>query len=201
MIARAGRSPRGFTLLEVMVALALLAMGLMAVSDLVGSALRNHARARQLELATLLARAKLAEVEDAYEQKGFRDFDEDDDGDFGEEGHPEIRWKLEVVKPDLGTDAGDLVRRLTGRSLEELFAPPDPAAGPSGPGGRAPSAVGGLPPAALGLVQARLTPVLEKLKKGLREARLTVSWGGEKDGGEFTVVTHLVVLQPREGLQ
>jgi general secretion pathway protein I len=184
-----------------MVAIAILAMGLMAVSELVGGALRNHARARQLEIATLLARAKLAEIEDGYEQKGFRDFDEEDDGDFGEEGHPEIRWKLEVVKPDLGTDAGDLVRRLTGKSLEEIFAPPDPGAGASGPGGRAPTAAGGLPPAALGLVQARLTPVMEKLKKGLREARLTVSWGGEKDGGSFQVVTHLVVLQPREGIQ
>ena len=57
--ARAPRDGAGFTLLEVMVALAVLAMSLTAVSDVVGGALQNHLRARQLEVATMLARAKL----------------------------------------------------------------------------------------------------------------------------------------------
>lgn len=197
----AARARRGFTLLEVMVAIAILAMGLMAASEIVGGALRNHARARQLELATLLARAKLAELEDHYEEKGFRDFDEEEDGTFDEEGHPEVRWKVEVVKPDLGTDAGDLVRRLTGKSLEELFGAAQPASGGAG-GAAGPTQAGGLPPAVIGLVQGRLTELTEKLKKGLREVRLTVSWGEPGRGGDdFTVVTHLVVFQARETMQ
>jgi len=53
---------RGFTLLEVMVALAVLAGAMMALADLTGNALRNFAYARDLSVATVLARGKMAEV-------------------------------------------------------------------------------------------------------------------------------------------
>ena len=42
-------------------------------------------RARQLEVATLLARGKMVELESEYERKGFRDFDEGEEGTFEEE--------------------------------------------------------------------------------------------------------------------
>ena len=42
---------RGFTLLEVMVALAILAASLVAISEVAGGALRNHVRARHRVLA------------------------------------------------------------------------------------------------------------------------------------------------------
>ena len=66
----ARRAGRGFTLLEVMVALAILATSLLALSDVVGGALRNHVRARDLELAALLARGKMAEVEGRTDAEG-----------------------------------------------------------------------------------------------------------------------------------
>jgi general secretion pathway protein I len=186
---------RGFTLLEVMVALAILAMGLVGVSDLVGGAMRSHARAKQLEIATLLARGKMAEIEDHYEEEGFRDFDESDDGTFEEEGHPEVAWALEVVKPtlDLGGEAA-CGAMLGGGALGDLL------------GGAAASAEGGPAPAASpllaameGFVKQQCTVFGETLKKSLREARLEVSW---RDGGaeeSFRVVTHLVVIVPRKG--
>lgn len=186
---------RGFTLLEVMVALAILAGGMLAVSDVVGGAMRNHARAIQLDVATLLARGKLAEVEDHYEEEGFKDFDETTDGKFDEEGHPEIAWKLEVVKPevDLGTAANcdallgkDGMSKLLGQQSQPSGG--GPTAGPS-------------PIAAMmePLVRQQCTSFGETLKSKLREVRLTVSWPGGAKGESFTVVTHLVVLQPRKG--
>ena len=57
------RRVRGFTLLEVMVALALLAAAFMALADLGGNALRNYGYARDLTAATLLARGKMVELE------------------------------------------------------------------------------------------------------------------------------------------
>ena len=112
---------RGFTLLEVMVAMAILAMSLAAIFDVVGGALRNHERAQHLELATLLARTKLTEVEARFEEDGFRDFDQTDDGTFEEEGHPEVAWSVIAVKPtlDLGASLAvpDLVRD---RQWEEI---------------------------------------------------------------------------------
>ncbi len=89
----------GFTLLEVMVALAILAGALVATSDIVSGALRNHVRAQHLEVATLLARGKMASLEEHYEWKGFRITDEDDEGTFEGDGHPEVRWQLAVKVP------------------------------------------------------------------------------------------------------
>ena len=90
---------RGFTLLEVMVALAVLAGSLMAVADLSGNALRNFGYARDLSVATLLARGKMAELEEKYEDVGFTDFDQTEEGTFADQGQPGMRWKLELQKP------------------------------------------------------------------------------------------------------
>ena len=100
------RAARGFSLLEVMVALAILAAGLLAVTQITSGALENHARAVRLEVATVLARGKLAELQDTFDKQGFKDFDEEEEGTFERDGHPEVRWKLEVHRPraELGPD-------------------------------------------------------------------------------------------------
>jgi len=110
----AARARRGFTLLEVMVALAVLALALTAVSDVVGASLHNHVRAHQLDVATMLARGRLAEAEATFEEEGFRDFDQTEAGTFEDEGHPEVTWKLEAIRPrlELGPDA--VLKALTG---------------------------------------------------------------------------------------
>lgn len=198
-----GQGQRGFTLLEVMVAIAILAGALLAVSDLVGSSLRNHLRAIHLETATVLARGKLAALEDGYERTGFRDFSQTEEGSFEDEGHAEVKWKLEVVKPqvDLGPEhvlkllggAGDL-GTLLGQGL-----PSGPSGSTGATGAKAPQAQGQNPMAGLmaGPVNQQLTIVGEQIKKGVRELRLTVSWPEGKATGSFTVVTHMVVINPR----
>jgi general secretion pathway protein I len=207
-------SRRGFTLLEVMVALAILAMSLVAAFDVVGGALRNHERTRHLELATLLARSKLADVEAKYEEDGFRDFDESDDGTFDEEGHPEVSWSVRTLKPTVELGAEGVVKALTGADggLEGLLGlPAGSLGGKAGDGkgasGPTTSAMAGLQgagglagglgaTAALGAIQAQLTALGEEIKKGVREVRLTVSWKEGAREEAFTVVTHLVVLVP-----
>lgn len=181
---------RGFTLLEVMVALAILAGALLAVSEIVSGALRNHARARSLEVATLLARGKLAELEDHYEAKGFRTDDEAEEGTFEEEGHPEMRWALAVKVPEveLGPDA--VIELLTGAQggLSALLPPPDEA-----------PALAPFQALVTGQLQAVATKLGEQLKRGVREVSLTVSWQDDAVEERFTVVTQLVVLAAGEG--
>ncbi len=185
---------RGFTLLEVMVALAILATSLLAISDVVGGALRNQTRARNLEVATLLARGKMAQVEDHYQWKGFKTSDESDEGTFEEDGHPEVRWALEITAPPQNLDADQLVRSLTGAGLQELLGQ---MGGDQASGGQL---------AALGPVQAVIGAMLqstaarfaEQVKRGLREVRLTVSWPENGRDESFQVKTHMLVLAPGE---
>jgi general secretion pathway protein I len=196
-------SRRGFTLLEVMVAMAILAMSLVAAFDVVGGALRNHERTRHLELATMLARGKLAEVEARFEEDGFRDFDESDDGTFDEEGHPEVTWAVRTVKPTVELGAEGVVKALTGADggLEGLLGmAPGSLGGKAGDGAGAGAGLAGASSpaaaAALASIQAQLTTLGEEIKKGVREVRLTVAWKEGAREEAFTVVTHLVVLTP-----
>ena len=189
---------RGFTLLEVMIALAILAGSMLAISQMTSASLRNHTRAVRLEVATLLARGKLAAVQDDLDKDGFHDFDETEEGTFEADGHPEVHFKLEVVKPKLELGPDQLLALLagtkpddTGLELAQLLGAKDPSGGDQASGIETlfPGATAVLP-----LLRGQLTRIGEQLKQGLREVRLTVSW---KDGARdesFTVVTHVTSL-------
>ncbi len=188
MIARP--SSRGFTLLEVMIALMILAGALLTVSEITGGALRNHVRARQLDVATLLARGKMAELEDRYEAKGFRDFDESDEGTFEDDGHPEVHWKVDVKTPTVGLGPDQVLQALTGsdKGIQELL-----------PGADQSPLVAQYQALLLASMQGLLTNLGEQLKKGVREVTLTVWWPEGASEASFSVVTHMVVLAPAEG--
>jgi general secretion pathway protein I len=187
----------GFTLLEVMVALAILAAAMLAASELTSTALRNHERAVHLETATLLARGKLAALQDTYDREGFRDFDQTDEGTFDREGHPEVRWKVEVVKPKIDLGAKQILALFAGATgkegdnldLSAILAPGADLSGDTG-AGLAAAFPGGA--AAIGPLQTQLTVVGEQLKKGLREVRLLVAWKDGNRDESFTVVTHVL---------
>ena len=190
---------RAFTLLEVMVALAILATSLMAIADLTGTALRNHSYARDITVATLLARGKMAALEEKYEDAGFRDFDETEEGDFADQGHAEIRWKVDLKKPDSALSPDELLSVLLGATEggdapDLLGALLGKSGGTSGQGGPQTASAGGL---VGGMLQAQLTAFGESLKKSLREMRLTVAWMDGRQLRQLTVTTHLVVLNPK----
>lgn len=89
----------GFTLLEVMVALAVLATTLTVIYQLHGQTMQISGRARFYNLAPMLAQSKLSELE----QNEHKELAESS-GDFGED-FPGYRWsiQLEDVAPDLLT--------------------------------------------------------------------------------------------------
>ncbi len=187
---------RAFTLLEVLVALTVLSMGLMAAADLAGTALRQHGYARDVTVATTLARGKMAELEETYQDKGFKDFDESDEGTFADQGQPGFAWRVEVRKPDTTLAPEQLLGVLLGQaggdaSIQELL---QKLMGAGGQGGQAQGAVGGL---LGGVLSAQLTAFGEQLKKSFRQVTLTVAWKDGRTVHQFDVTTHLVVLNPR----
>jgi len=195
------RRKLGFTLLEVMISLALLSAALMALADLCGNALRNHAYARDLSTATLLARGKLAELEQTYEDRGFKDFDEQEEGDFTDAGRPDVHWRLELVKPSADLSSDQLMSRLAGVSdpdelMAKVMGAAGGTAGSSGSSG-GPTAVSPLAGVIGTVLKTQLTVFGETVKRSLRELRLTVSWRDGNVPRGFTVTTHLLVLNPR----
>ena len=87
---RAGRR-RGFTLLEVIVSLAVMGVGLVAVLEAFSAGLRLSLQDEFLTTATFLAAGKMEEVmKETYITPGT------DEGDFGDE-FPDFTWTVEIT--------------------------------------------------------------------------------------------------------
>lgn len=86
-------SERGFTLLEIMVTLALVGTAVIPMLLIRERAARQHHQARHANVARMLARQLLSEVE-------FRGVDQNS-GDF--DGYPGFHYELEVEEVDLVT--------------------------------------------------------------------------------------------------
>ena len=209
---------RGFTLLEVMIGLAILAVALVSISDLNGGAVAMHAYSRRATEATLLLRGKMLDVEDDLQRKGFSDFNDEQHGNFDEEGSPDYAWSAEILKPDVQLDPAQLLGMLgVGGN------------GPGGSGGGASGAGGGIGAAASalaaqlggaqgalqglqgltgggggaaammsgplgGMLQGQAKTFIETLKKSVRQVRLTVSWQDGKQKLDVTASQIIVIL-------
>lgn len=91
----------GFTLLEVMVAVGLLALGLVVLLQVQARSIQIAQQARNLSVGTGLARAKLYDCTQDLMKKGFSIGDYDESGDFDDEGFEDFFWECHAYKPDL----------------------------------------------------------------------------------------------------
>lgn len=201
---------RGFTLLEVMISLAILAIALVALSGLNGGAVAMHAYGRSATEATLLLRGKMLDVEEELQKNGFSDFNDEKHGDFTDDGAPGYAWSAEILKPDVQLDPAQLIGLIGGGSQGKGGQAKAGGIGSSasalassllgGPGaqsgGASGNALGSLLAGPLGgVLQTQATTFIETLKKSVREIRLTVSW---PDGKERRTVSasQIVVILP-----
>lgn len=83
---------RGFTLLEVLVAVAILAISLTSLLSSQMDALRATRYAQTITAVAFLAEAKLIDIEFELKRDGWGDADKDFEGDFAEEGWPEVTY-------------------------------------------------------------------------------------------------------------
>lgn len=101
---------RGFTLLEVMIAVAILGVSLLALMNFQSQSLLAHARAQRISVATLLARQKMGEILLEIEKgipKGEFPESKEEEGTFEEAKYPDYFWKLEIKKVELPTAGGE----------------------------------------------------------------------------------------------
>lgn len=116
---------RGFTLLEVVVAMAILGLALMAIFDLNSGAVASHAYAKRITIATMLARSKMTDIEQDLYDKGFDADDREIQGDFRPEGWEAYTWKAQILTPRTTELSPDKLLEM----LFNLPTGPDGAAG------------------------------------------------------------------------
>jgi len=100
------KKSRGFTLLEVMIALAILALVGVAFLRAQAGSIRLVDESNQISLATLLAREKMAEMEGM----GFPEVGKN--SGTGGEAYPKFRWEQVVSSTELPSIRQVLVRVL-----------------------------------------------------------------------------------------
>jgi general secretion pathway protein I len=183
----------GFTLLEVMVAVAILALSLTAIFASQAGAIQVAHRARKTSIATTLARCKMAEIEQQIFEDGFPAIElADTDGcceDAEIEGF-ECEWVVSRVvlpDPDLG-DEGGLLESLGGEGEGEGSEPVPPAdiEDQLASGAGAADLLGEI-------VMTYAYPVLKPtLEEQIRRARVRVRWHEGEREHSFDVVQYLV---------
>lgn len=93
-MTRTFKHRRGLSMIEVVVAIALLGTGIAACVACIGSATQAAGRAEEFTAVQLLAREKLAELELQGGQEG------EAKGDFGEE-RPGFSWQTTITPTDV----------------------------------------------------------------------------------------------------
>lgn len=103
------RHAKGFTLVEIMIAIAILSIGLVSIYTAQGNSLRASGNAERIQTAAMLARQimteKMLEVEKNLQKGTFPADKEEDSGEF-EAPFQEYRWEYLVRKVEIPIGGG-----------------------------------------------------------------------------------------------
>lgn len=102
----------GFTLLELMIAIFILAMGMGILLGTQSTSQRLMGYANNTSVVTMLTRAKMQDIEYEVQRQiadeGVEDeYSEEMSGDFGDEGYEDITWEALVQSIELSDDAAN----------------------------------------------------------------------------------------------
>ncbi len=153
----------GFTLMEVMVAISILAISLVSLLSVQGGSIALAGRTKYLTVATLLARSKMVDVEMELFKEGFSEFGEEMEGDFSEEGWPQFKWHADITKVKI----------------------PLPSSMPT-------TGEDGQQNAYAGMMSGYASFITDMISNALRECTLEIMWMEGKEEQSFTVSTHFV---------
>ena len=108
----------GFSLIEVLVSLAILAMSLVVLSRVVTANVSAANHARMTTAATFLARTRISMMEQSLLEYGFAEMDGEDNGDFSQEGFAAFRWYTKVERIELPADSTQKVQQASTKSSQ-----------------------------------------------------------------------------------
>ncbi|MGM0558345.1 MAG: type IV pilus modification PilV family protein [Myxococcota bacterium] len=113
---------RGFTLLEVLIALAILASSLTILIGTMAHSGQQSIYANKLTQVTQAARSKMTDVEYELHEEGFTDDIQRFDGDFDARGFEDMRWEATVYPVEIPED---VKQELIGQVNAQLFGGQD----------------------------------------------------------------------------
>jgi general secretion pathway protein I len=182
------RHQRGFTLVEVMIALAILFGALVMMLSRVTADVQSTNRAKLLSAATELARGKMFDIEEELLFKGFQDTAEDMEGDFSDDGFPRYTWKAKVEKVELPALQQLQAGQVQGSAKKEGEGEGGVGSGLTGlmgaGGGNATKAAGA------SALAGSFDMISKILEQAIRKVTLTVTWRAGKHEETLVVVCY-----------
>lgn len=187
---RARRSEQsGFTLVEVMLALGIVFAGLVLLINATARNIHDARRAQMMGVATDLARGKMYDIEEELLKEGFQDTDEEEDGDFSDEGWKKITWDAKVEKVELPGLPNLEALTGTGEEGEDgAAAGPlanSPLAGLIGMGGGDAAAAQGA-----SVLSSQFELIKQVLEASVRKVTLTIKWKIGREEEKMVVVAY-----------
>lgn len=201
---------RGFTLLEVLVAVSILGLGLTVILSSQMGLFTSAQRAENLTLAVNLARCRMSETEMELLKNGYPLIDQSDEGNCCEEeerGNFSCSWKIERVELPEGSalNSVDGGAELSLDGLGDLGAvggeqgPAGALLGDGGLGslsgsGAGMPSMGDIAPMVMSMVYPNLKSMLEA---SIRKVTVTVLWREGVNQREYSITQY--VTNPQQG--
>jgi general secretion pathway protein I len=180
--------PRGFTLLEMMIAMAILSGALTWLVMGMSRNIQAENHAKLLSTATFLARGKMVEFEDELFLKGFSEFTSEPPCDLDKKNFPRFTCKIVVDKVELPsaeqiqtvlTKAQEANSTLGGSDDKK----PPPASGKSSAAG-SPMSMGA------GALASQFGIIKDVLEQGIRRITVQILWNEGRVKRDLSLVAY-----------
>jgi general secretion pathway protein I len=169
------RSSAGFTLLEIMVAIAILSSTLVVLLSIVTNNVRSTNHAKMTTSATFLARTKMVDIEDEILDDGFTDNDETGAGSFKDLGYPQFRWETNIERIELPSDLAQRSRDQASTQSQDAKDPMSLLTGFMG-----------------GMMSSFIDPIRNGLQESVRKVTVRVLWDEHgRPNQNFEVIQYL----------
>jgi len=203
----------GFTLVEVMLALAILGAALVVLVKSIAGNVTAAQDSFYMGIATDLARGKMYDIEEDLMQEGFQETVQEIDGDFSEEGWAMVTWKAKIEPVELpsydtlmglakgeggagegagsGSGSGSGDGAGSGESNVDKFQSSALGGmlGMMGGGGEGPTSAGEATTG--GFIQGQYTLVQQVLKQAIRKITLTINYDTGLHKETFDVILYV----------
>lgn len=184
------RRAAGFTLLEMMIAMAILAGSITWLIVGFSRNIRAENHAKLMTTATFLARGKMTEFEDELYEKGFGEFEKELSGTFEHKGFKRFTWNVVVDKVELPNPA-DLQNAL-GKANEAKAALT--GQDPSQTSSSSTTSSTSQNPMSMGAaaMSSQFGIIKDVLQQGIRRVTVKVLWNEGRKPYDVTVIAYYV---------